>query len=116
MTTTTGKLIGMIKFSVWCSRVLAGASNDFEKRSLEGSKRRLLRRVRMGVCFLRRSAQAAKRAGSSNCSSAFAPRTRHKDVPRAPVREEELASTALDPRRGTIFEQHRARALRDGEL
>ena len=24
MTTTTGKLIGMIKFSVWCSRVLAG--------------------------------------------------------------------------------------------
>ena len=23
MTTTTGKLIGMIKFSVWCSRVLA---------------------------------------------------------------------------------------------
>ena len=25
MMTTTGKLIGMIKFSVWCSRVLADA-------------------------------------------------------------------------------------------
>ena len=63
--TTTGKLIGMIKFIVWCSRVLAGASNDFEKRSLEGSERRLLRRMRRGVWFLRRSGQA--------CTSARAP-------------------------------------------
>ena len=59
MTTTTGKLIGMIKFSLLVSGVLAfwpGASYDFEKRSLEGSKRRLLRRVMGVVCFLRRSA------------------------------------------------------------
>ena len=89
---TTGKLIGMIKLVLLVSGVLAfcpGASNDFEKRSLEGSKRRLLRRARRGVCFLRRSAPTLARLRSSNCSGGIGPRTRHKDVPAIIARDQE---------------------------